>query len=93
MLRRLMAWLVVLVAMAGIAAGLGFYKINEFKNAKAAAEASPEPMESIAAVRARKGQWVASERAIGTVVATRQIELRNEIAGTIAKLGFTSGQV
>ncbi|MFN0219251.1 MAG: efflux RND transporter periplasmic adaptor subunit [Hyphomicrobium sp.] len=93
MLRRVMAWFVVLAAMAGVAAGLSFYKINEFKNAKAAAEASPEPMESIATVRARKGHWVASERAIGTVVATRQIELRNEIAGTIAKLGFASGQV
>jgi len=93
MLKRLLAWFVVLTLMAGIAAGLGYYKFNEIKNADAAAQASPEPMEAVATARARKGQWVARERAIGTVVATRQLELRNEIAGTIAKLGFKSGDI
>lgn len=93
MLRRAIAWMVVLALMAGIAVGLSSYKVNEIKTADAAAQASPEPAEAVATARARKGEWVVRERAIGTVVAIRQMELRNEIAGTIAKIGFRSGDV
>lgn len=91
--RRGLAWLAVILAIAGSAGGLGFYKYNELAAAKAAAEASPEPMETVATVRARQGEWAASTRAIGTVVPLRQIEIRNEIAGTIAEMGFTSGGI
>ncbi len=93
MFRHVFAWLVVVVAVAGISGGLGLYKHNEFEVAQAAAEASPEPMEAVAIVRARKGEWSASTRAIGTVVALRQLEIRNELAGTIAEMGFTSGDI
>jgi membrane fusion protein (multidrug efflux system) len=93
MLRHVVAWLVVVVAVAGISGGLGLYKHNELRAAQAAAEASPEPVEAVAVVRARKGEWSASTRAIGTVVALRQLEIRNELAGTIAEMGFASGDV
>ncbi len=93
MIRSIAAWLVVLVAIAGISAGLGVYKLNELSAAKTAEEATPEMAVAVASVKARRGEWSASTRAIGTVVAVRQLELRNEIAGTIAELGFTSGAV
>jgi membrane fusion protein (multidrug efflux system) len=93
MFGHVVAWLVVVVAVAGISGGLGLYKHNEFRAAQAAAEASPEPMEAVAVVRARKGEWSASTRAIGTVVALRQLEIRNELAGTIAEMGFASGDI
>lgn len=91
MLKHISAWLTVLVAMAGISAALVAYKRQEFSSAKAAADASPEPVEAVSSVRARTGTWSASTRAIGTVVAKKQLELRNELAGTIAELGFMSG--
>lgn len=91
MLRNIVAWLVVGVAIAAISAGLGAYKLNEIRMAGLAAEATPEPSEAVASVRARMGQWSASTRTIGTVVALRELEVRNEIAGTIAEIGFKSG--
>lgn len=91
MARPFLAWLAVVLAIAGISGGLGLYKFSELNAAKTAAEASPEPMEAVAAVRAREGEWSASARAIGTVVALRQLEIRNEIAGTITEMGFASG--
>ncbi|MGL4398052.1 MAG: efflux RND transporter periplasmic adaptor subunit [Hyphomicrobium sp.] len=91
MFKQLAAWLIVLLAIAGISGGLGLYKHREFQASEAAAANAPEPMEAVESVRARQGHWAASTRAIGTAVAVRQLEIRNEIAGTIAKIGFVSG--
>lgn len=88
---RIAAWLVVVLAIAGISGGLGLYKYTEIKAGEAAAAAAPEPMEAVGSVRARVGEWSATSRAIGTVVALRFLEVRNELAGTIARIGFTSG--
>lgn len=93
MLKHITAWLVLIVALGSITAGLGLYKHREIEMAKAAAQASPEPAEAVVTVRARQGEWSASTRSIGTVVAMRQLEIRNEIAGSIAKLGFASGEI
>lgn len=93
MLRQIAAWTFVLLAMAGIAGGLGVYKYNEIQRATAAAGATPEPVEAVVAVRARDGQWSATTRAIGSVVALRQVDMRNEIAGAIAEIGFASGDI
>ncbi len=93
MLKHIGAWLVVILSIAGISAGLGFYKHYEFKAAEAAANASPEAMEAVASVRVRQGSWAASTRAIGTVVALQQLEIRNELAGTVSEMGFASGTI
>lgn len=93
MLKHITAWLILLIAIGGISVGLGLYKHREIEMAKAVAGASPEPMEAVATVRARQGEWSASTRSIGTVVALRQLEIRNEIAASIAKLGFKSGDI
>ena len=92
-LKQLAAWLVVILAIAGLAGGLGFYKHREIQAAQSAAEASPEPVEAVETSTVRKGAWSLSARAIGTVVAKKQLEVRNELAGTISELGFTSGAI
>lgn len=91
MAKQILGWLVVLLAIVGIAGGLGYYKMREFQAAEAASSSQPEPMESVGASPAEKSEWAASTRAIGTVAAMRQLEVRNELAGAIAELGFTSG--
>lgn len=93
MLRQFAAWLVVLMAIVGISSAFGYHKYSELEAAKAAAAATPEPAEAVATGRAREGSWSPNTRAIGTVVAKRQLEVRNEIAGTIAEMGFTSGSI
>jgi membrane fusion protein (multidrug efflux system) len=93
MLRRVLAWLAVILAIVGVAGGLGLYKYNEIQVATAAAQATPEPVEAVLSVRAREGEWAATTRAIGSVVALRQVEIKNEIAGVIAEIGFKSGDI
>jgi membrane fusion protein (multidrug efflux system) len=83
----------VLLAIGGTAGGLGYYKYVQITAAIAAAEAFPEPREAVEAVRVRRGEWSASTRAVGTVVALRQVEIRNELAGTVVEMGFASGDI
>ncbi|MEZ5935393.1 MAG: efflux RND transporter periplasmic adaptor subunit [Alphaproteobacteria bacterium] len=90
---RVLAWIVLLLACLGAAGGLGFYKYSEIQTAMAAAAAAPEPRESVEAVRVTRGAWSATTRAVGTVVALRQVEIRSELAGTVVEVGFASGDV
>jgi membrane fusion protein (multidrug efflux system) len=91
MRRNILAWGVLILVMGGVAGGLGFYKYREILAGMAAGAARPEPSETVATLRATEAVWAPSTRAIGTVVARQQLELRNEIAGLVAELGFTSG--
>jgi membrane fusion protein (multidrug efflux system) len=93
MYKHLSAWAIVVSVALGITAVLGFYKYQQFAAASAAAGAFPEPSESVAAVLAKQGDWSQSTRVIGTIVALRQLEVRNEVAGTVSELGFKSGDV
>jgi membrane fusion protein, multidrug efflux system len=93
MRKTIVTWLIVVLAITGLSSGLGIYKYNQIKTAEAAAAATPEPMEAVGSVRPRRGEWSATTRAIGTVVALRHLEVRNELAGAIAELGFSSGAV
>ncbi|HXV26114.1 MAG TPA: efflux RND transporter periplasmic adaptor subunit [Alphaproteobacteria bacterium] len=93
MARRAVAWFMVFLAMAGIGGGLAYYKYAEIADATAATQAFPEPQEAVEAVRVRRAEWIATAKAVGTVVALRQVEIRNELAGTIAEVGFSSGEV
>jgi membrane fusion protein (multidrug efflux system) len=93
MARHLLAWLVVVLTIAGVVSGLGYYKYSEIQSAIAAAASFPEPQEAVQSVRVRQGEWTSTARAVGTVVALRQVEIRNELAGTIVEVGFTSGAI
>ena len=91
--RQSVAWAAVMLGVAATAGGLGYYKYVEISAAIAAAEAFPEPREAVEAVRVHRGEWAASTRAVGTVVALRQVEIRNELAGTVVEMGFASGDI
>jgi len=91
--RQVVAWAVVALGMVGVVGGLGFYKYGQIQAAIAAAAAFPEPQETVAAARVRSGEWTATAQAIGTVVALRQVEIRNELAGTVVAVGFESGDI
>jgi membrane fusion protein (multidrug efflux system) len=93
MSRHIASWLTVIAAIAGISGGLAYYKLRETAAANAAASAMYEPAMAVASSRARAGAWSMTTKAIGTVVALRMLELRNESAGKIVKVGFTSGDI
>jgi membrane fusion protein (multidrug efflux system) len=91
--RYLLSWLIVLAAMAVIGGGLFYYKHKEIEAANAAASTPWEPSVAVASSLARAGTWSTTTSAIGTVVALRVLELRNETAGVIAMVGFSSGDI
>lgn len=93
MRRSILSWLVLILLMGGIAGGLGFHKYQEILAGMAAGAARPEPSEAVATVPVTKMEWAPTTRAIGTVVAKQQLELRNEIAGLVAERGFSSGDM
>jgi membrane fusion protein (multidrug efflux system) len=91
MSRQVVAWLAVLGVAVGIVGGLSYYKYAQISAAMAAS--FPEPQESVESVRVRSGEWAPTARAVGTVVALRQVELRNELAGSVVEIGFKSGDI
>lgn len=90
---RALAWLIVVLSVVAIAGGLGHYKYAQINAAIAAAQATPEAATAVEAARVRPGEWTASTKAIGTVVALRRVEIRNELAGTVVEVGFASGDI
>ena len=70
---------------------LGFVKFNQIKAAIAFGESFPEPSETVHSIVTKQSQWQSSLIVMGEVVATRSLDLRNELAGVITKVGFVSG--
>ena len=93
MLRHVLAWFFVVLAIAAITGGLGYYKYSEIQTAIAASQGTPEPSETVQSTRARAGAWTPTTRAIGSVVSLRYVEIKNEIAGVVAEIGFRSGDI
>lgn len=86
-------WIAALAVMAVLAAVLGGYKLVRQMSSDMALAAAAEPVEAVRTARARVSPFAAEVRSVGTVVATRTVELRNELAGTVTHVGFGSGQV
>ena len=93
MSRQVLAWLAVALGIAGVLGGLGYYKYAEIETAIAAAAAFPEQQESVESARVHRGEWTPTSSAVGTVVAMRQVEIRNELPGTVVEIGFASGDI
>ena len=91
--KKALAWLIVLVGIVGVVGGLGYYKYAQIQAAIAAGAAFPEPQETIEAVHPRQGVWTRTAKAVGNVVALRQVEIRNEMAGTVVEVNFASGAI
>lgn len=92
MRRRILSWLALVVLIGGVAGGLGLYKYYEILAGMAAGAARMEPSEAVVTARVTQTEWAPTTRAIGTVVARRQLELRSEISGLVSKRGFSSGE-
>ena len=84
-------WLWTFLFCLVVVSVLGFVKFNQIKAAIAFGESFPEPSETVHTVIAQQSDWQATLTVMGEVVATRSIDIRNELAGTITKVGFASG--
>jgi multidrug efflux pump subunit AcrA (membrane-fusion protein) len=86
-------WAAVVLGVAATAAAFGYHKYVEISAALAAVEAFPEPPKAMEAVRVRRDQWPVATGAGRTVVALRQVEIRNDNGGTVVEMGFALGDI
>jgi membrane fusion protein (multidrug efflux system) len=70
---------------------LGFVKFNQIKAAIAFGESFPEPSETVRSIITEQSQWQSNINVMGEIVATRSLDVRNELAGIVSKVGFNSG--
>jgi membrane fusion protein, multidrug efflux system len=74
-------------------AGLAAWKYSDIAAEEAASANQPEPMESITAAAATEREHRRTTTSIGTVLALRSITLKNELAGTVRRVGLVPGQI
>jgi membrane fusion protein (multidrug efflux system) len=74
-------------------AALAAWKHASIQEAEAAAASQPEPIEVVAAAVATAREHRQTTTSIGTVLALRSVELRNELPGTVRYVNLTPGQV
>jgi membrane fusion protein, multidrug efflux system len=88
-------WRSIVLVGAVIATGvlLAAWKHSALENADAAAANQPEPVEAVQAALVRQREYRPVTTAIGTVVATRSISVRNELPGTVRYVNLAPGQV
>ena len=84
---------VLLLAVAGIGAGLAVWKYASVQAAMAAAANQPEPIESVTAAVAEAHEHRPTTTSIGTVVALRSITLQNEVPGTVHEVRLIPGEI
>lgn len=83
--------LVGMILTTGVA--LATWKYRSMAAAAAAAAAQPEPMEVVTATTAVDREYRPTSTSIGTVLALRSITLRNEVAGTVHRVGLVPGRI
>lgn len=84
---------VLLVIVIAVGAGLAAWKRGSTADAEAAAAHQPEPMEVVTQAVATQRPYRNSSTSIGTVLATRSVSLRNEVAGTVRSVRLIPGEV
>ncbi|MEK7948927.1 efflux RND transporter periplasmic adaptor subunit [Luteolibacter soli] len=85
--------LVLIAIVAGTGIGLAAWKKADQKKAADEAAMMPEPMEAVIVKPAREIEHRRTTTAVGTVLALRSVTLKNELAGTVARVDLTPGKV
>lgn len=83
--------ILMLSLMLVIITGLGLMKFRQVKTAIAEASAFQPPPEAVTTVVARREQWPATLKAIGSVIAVRGVLVTADLPGIVEKINFDSG--
>ncbi|MFT4636015.1 MAG: membrane fusion protein (multidrug efflux system) [Arenicella sp.] len=84
-------WLAVVAICLSIFLILALIKFFQIRAAIAFGESFPEPSETVEFQSIAYSTWQPKVTVSGEIRAPREVELRNEVAGMIAKIGFASG--
>ena len=91
-----MRYLIPLVVLVAIVAGLGsvkFRQIQTLLQAKEVGEKMGPPPETVGTAVAAEDSWEGTIAAVGTVAAVRGVAVSNESPGVVTAIHFESGQV
>jgi membrane fusion protein (multidrug efflux system) len=84
---------ILLASILGTGIILAAWKQTSIKEAEAAAANQPEPMEMVRAAVATAREHRQTTTSIGTVLALRSVELRNELPGTVRYVALAPGRI
>jgi len=87
------ALIVIVASVSGLVAFLAAYKYWRVSSMIATAASFGEPAEAVKVADVRAITWQGQASAAGTIVAREFVTLSNELAGTVARVAFSSGQV
>jgi membrane fusion protein (multidrug efflux system) len=87
------ALVIVVASLSGLVAFLAAYKYWRVSSMIATAASFGEPVEAVESAEVRAITWQGEASAAGTIVAREFVSLSNELAGTVARVEFGSGQV
>jgi membrane fusion protein, multidrug efflux system len=100
MLRRLLVnrrgWVgstILLGSIVTTGAALAAWKYHSIAKSDAAAANQPEPMEAVTTAVAVERDYRPTATSVGTVLALRSITLKNELAGTVHRVGLIPGKI
>ena len=93
MSRRIIGSIVLILVVLLSGAALGARKYSSLRAAEASAAQQSEPMETISVATAESRDHRAGVTSIGTVLATRSVVLRNELAGTVSDVALSPGRI
>ena len=83
--------LITIVGCLLVFAALATWKVMDIRASIAMAEAYPEQSETVEPARVTTADFTPTISVIGEILAPQRLDLRNEIAGEITAVNFTSG--
>jgi membrane fusion protein (multidrug efflux system) len=85
--------LILMLTVAGVFLGaLGFVKFRQIQTAIAQGAAYQPPPEAITTIVATAASWPSTLKAVGTVAAVQGVTVSADLAGTVERIAFESGQ-
>lgn len=84
-------WFITILVILVTILGLGFVKYQQVQAAIAMAESFPEPSAAVKTTVTEVSEFTPVTRVTGQAVATKVIELQNELPGVIDVVNFTGG--
>lgn len=88
MLKR---WLLMLAAVVAIVAAIALFKVHQIKAGAAMMQKMRPPPMAVATIGAAEQVWQRKFHSVGSFVAVEGVTVSNELAGTIEKISFESG--
>jgi len=89
MAKRMIAMLVLMIALIG---GLAFIKFRQFQAMAAQFAAMQPPPEAVTTIVAQREEWPATISSIGTVAAVQGVTVSADLPGIVDRIAFDSGK-